>query len=299
MAAEDAPRVLPSASTPIRHRKAAEVIAEELRRSIVQDGRTGDYLPSEKHLIEQFQVSRPTLREALRVLESEGLVEIRRGIRGGAVVREPAIDELALRFGVFLQLRNTTLEDLFMVRKILEPAAARLAAEAVGRGTPPTLLENMLEAEAAAIAAMQEARQLGATLVDFHDGVLELAGSTTLSVVWKLLDKVVGPYTFTSLQSFGDREARLEAVKRSHASHKALTKAITAGDADKAERIMRVHLDAVRDATRSVVQNRMVDVFADSGQDRQDASAPDAEAEAPPASKNGGRPRRTGARPRS
>lgn len=262
MATERAPRVLSSSAEPIRHRKAAEVIAQELRRSIVLEGQAGDYLPPERQLIERFQVSRPTLREALRVLESEGLVEIRRGIRGGAVVREPAIEDLALRFGVFLQIRQTSLEDLFLVRKILEPAAARLAAEAVARGASAAVLDELLAAEAEALAAMKDDRRLSHVLVDFHDGVLQLAGSTTLNVVWKLLDRVVGPYTFSSLVSFPGRDSRVDAVQRSHTSHKALAKAIRAGDANKAERLMRVHLEAVRETT-GVRKGRMVDVFAE------------------------------------
>lgn len=285
MSAEEGPRVLPSPSAPFRHRKAAEVIAQELRRSIVQDGRAGDYLPPERHLIEQFQVSRPTLREALRVLESEGLVEIRRGIRGGAVVREPAVEDLALRFGVFLQMSGTSLEDLFLVRNILEPAAARMAAEAVAGGASMDVLDELLAAEADALAAMKEDRTLSGVLVDFHDGVLQVAGSITLSVVWKLLDRVVGPYTFSSLVSFPGREARLHAVQQSHSSHKAITKAIRAGDANRAERVMRVHLDAVREATGVREKGRMVDMFAEVPDHRdgpaRTVSAGDGEAPAP------------------
>lgn len=253
--------ILPSAE-PVRHRKAAEVIAEQLRRSIVLDGRPGDSLPSEKALIEQFQVSRPTLREALRVLESDGLVEIRRGLRGGAVVREPTVDELAFRFGILLQMQGTMLEDLFVARIILEPAAAKLAAERVGAGASPASLETLLAAEEKAIDDVQADRTLSTALVDFHDGVLELAGSKTLFVLWKLLDEVVGPYTFASLVSFEGKEARLEAMRRSHASHQALLKAIQAGDSERAARIMHTHVAAIQRTTQPVASLRMVDMFS-------------------------------------
>src|SRR5581483_262889 len=132
----------------------------------------------------------------------------------------------------------------------------------VRAGASAAPLEALLDAEASAIKAMQADRQLITTLVDLHDGILEIAGSKTLLVVWKLLDEVVGPYSLTSLRSFGGQEDRIEAVKRSHTSHKALVRAIAAGDGDKAERIMRTHLEAVREATASVAKLRMVDMFA-------------------------------------
>src|SRR5438477_3547580 len=65
----------------VRQDKVTDVIATELRRLIVLEGSVGDHLPPERVLMEQFGVSRPTLREALRVLEAEGLVRIRRGAK--------------------------------------------------------------------------------------------------------------------------------------------------------------------------------------------------------------------------
>ena len=69
--------------------KYAEMIASEPRASIVREAEAGDLLPSERDLIERYDVSRPTLREAMRILETEGLLEIKRGSRGGAIVSEP------------------------------------------------------------------------------------------------------------------------------------------------------------------------------------------------------------------
>ena len=79
------------ASAAVRSPKTAELVAGTLRRMVV-DGqlKDGDFLPNEAELMAHFAVSRPTLREAVRVLESERLVEVRRGSRTGARVRVPS-----------------------------------------------------------------------------------------------------------------------------------------------------------------------------------------------------------------
>ena len=88
--------VAPRGGTTIRSPKTAELVAGTLRRMVV-DGqlKEGDFLPNEAELMTHFGVSRPTLREAVRVLESERLVEVRRGSRTGARVRVPGPEIVA------------------------------------------------------------------------------------------------------------------------------------------------------------------------------------------------------------
>jgi DNA-binding FadR family transcriptional regulator len=147
-------------------------------------------------------------------VEPEGLLDIRRGIKGGATIKEPAIEDLALRIGAFLQMRRTTYEDLFLVRKIIEPAAARLAAERVGGTGEAAVLDRYLEREEHAIADPDSEPQQSEAIGSFHDAVLELAGSKTLAA------------------------------------------AIDAGRGERAEYLMRSHLDAVRSPTRVALRLR-------------------------------------------
>lgn len=249
----------------MRHRKAAEVIADELRELIACDGKAGDYLLAERLLIERFDVSRPTLREALRVLESEGLVEIRRGVRGGAVVREPAIEDLARHFGVFLQLRDVTYEDTFVVRTIVEPAAARLSAERIAAGASPDRLEEALAREVEAIEARDDAALLSDALVHFHDAVLEACGSTTLLALGKLLETVWASHTHHSMAAISGRRGRLEAARKSHEAHRALGSAILAGDADRAAHLMGAHLHALRKGTGRPRGDQPINMFRPGG----------------------------------
>src|SRR3546814_19711195 len=81
------------------------------------------------HLIAEFEVSRPTIREAVRILESEGLVTVARGARGGARVSSPNYEMVARAAGITLQSQGVTIGDLYEMRTLNEPTAARLVAE--------------------------------------------------------------------------------------------------------------------------------------------------------------------------
>src|ERR1700735_999220 len=113
----------------VRVPKAGEMVASHLRRQIVLgELKEDDQLPSESVLMEEFGVSRPTLREAFRILEAEGAITVRRGVRGGARVQVPDVKVAARQAGLVLQYRGALLPDVYEVRAILEPAAARMAA---------------------------------------------------------------------------------------------------------------------------------------------------------------------------
>jgi len=113
----------------VRVPKAGEMVASQLRRQIVLgELKEGDQLPPESVLMEQFGVSRPTLREAFRILEAEGAITVRRGVRGGARVQAPDSSVAARQVGLLLQYRGALLSDVYEVRAVLEPAAARMTA---------------------------------------------------------------------------------------------------------------------------------------------------------------------------
>ena len=105
----------------VRVPKAGEMVAAQLRRQIVLGELSeGDQLPSESVLMEQFGVSRPTLREAFRILEAEGAITVRRGVRGGARVQVPDISVAARHVGLLLQYRGALLSDVYEVRAVLD-----------------------------------------------------------------------------------------------------------------------------------------------------------------------------------
>src|SRR3954468_190126 len=126
----------PEARRRLSARRTAEIVADELRRQII-DGELsdGDLLPRQELLVEQFNVSLVSLREALRILETEGLISVRRGNRGGAVVHAPAKASAAYMLGLMLQSESVYLSDLGAALHELEPTCAALAAARSDRTT--------------------------------------------------------------------------------------------------------------------------------------------------------------------
>src|ERR1700709_1292456 len=110
--------------------RIAEVVAGELRQQII-DGELADgaFLPHNALLVDRLTVGLVSLREALRILETEGLIPVRRGNRGGAVVHAPAKTSAAYRRGLLLQSESVEIADLGMALQELEPACAALAAQ--------------------------------------------------------------------------------------------------------------------------------------------------------------------------
>src|SRR4030088_162219 len=113
----------------LRQPRLAELVADELRSRVTSGAITdGDMLPKLEDLLEEFQVSKPSLREALRILETEGLVTVRRGELGGAVVHPPGHRDAGYMIGLVLESRNVPMEDLAGAIRRVEPICAALCA---------------------------------------------------------------------------------------------------------------------------------------------------------------------------
>jgi GntR family transcriptional repressor for pyruvate dehydrogenase complex len=214
--------------------KTAELVAAQLRRQIVRgDLVEGDALPPEAALLEQFGVSRPTLREAFRVLEAEALISVRRGAHGGARVHTPNGDVAARYAALVLEHRGTTVADIFAGRAIIEPPCARLLAT---RRTDSDLA--MLRTSLAQAAeAVDDPDRLAELDLAFHTLVVQLAGNKTLVVLSAMLNHILGRATLH--RGNGDRED----VR----AHESLVDLIVSGDAEGAQAFWREHLTQTED----------------------------------------------------
>ncbi len=236
--------------------KASELIANDLRRRIAHGELVeGDSLPNETMLMEIHQVSRPTVRGALRILESESLLTVKAGPGGGARVRIPDIRVTARQVALHLQLANATMRELFETRALLEPAAARRLAEHRPKraiAQLQRLLSAEIEAKTDPIAHPQAAAL-------FHTQIIELAGNKTLAVIGRLLHEMVeAQYRQTSARITG--QERL--AKLSVATHAELLALIRAGEADEAERFWRSHVDdAARYALRVLGSRTIISIM--------------------------------------
>ncbi|CAA0131917.1 Pyruvate dehydrogenase complex repressor [Mycolicibacterium vanbaalenii] len=226
----------------VRSPKTAELVAGTLRRMVVDGTLTdGDFLPNEAELMAHFGVSRPTLREAVRVLESERLVEVRRGSRTGARVRVPGPEIVARPAGLLLELSGATIADLLTAKSGIEPMAARLLAQA-GPTEAFDELDQMLEA---LIAEGWQSGRLAETTGAFHLRVVQLSGNATLSIVAGMLHEITVRHTaFVFKERRPVSKADYDKLVR---SYRKLMQYLRAGDAEGAEAHWRRHLDTSRE----------------------------------------------------
>jgi GntR family transcriptional regulator, transcriptional repressor for pyruvate dehydrogenase complex len=226
----------------VRVPKTAELVANRLRRQIVKGQlKEGDSLPPEAELVASFGVSRPTLREAFRILESESLISVTRGSRGGARVHLPDLRNAARRAGLLLQVRGVTLADVQEARMILEPPCARLLAERRDRDAVRSL-RAVIEQERTEI---NDAHGFAELSTHFHELVVELGGNQTLSLLVSLIHDIVEMHAEASLErtaQSGSEEAT-QRRRRAIRSHEKLVALVEAGEGERAERHWRNHMD--------------------------------------------------------
>jgi DNA-binding FadR family transcriptional regulator len=227
---------------PIRIPKTAEVVADEIRRLITSGALgEGDTLQPEATIIADFHVSRPTIREAFRILESEQLISVARGSRGGARVHAPKPELVARYAGFVLQSRRVTYAEVYRARSIIEPPAARVLAETRAKGAPAALRQKIAEQKAA-----QHSGGFGRAVADFHTCLVELTGNGALILIASMLDGIVARHhTLSASRSArkpdpGGESRNFRAGMRSHEKLVAL---IEAGEGAEAEAHWRRHMD--------------------------------------------------------
>ncbi|MFF3573887.1 FadR/GntR family transcriptional regulator [Nocardia jiangxiensis] len=184
--------------------KQSDIVAREITRRIVAENLPeGTRLPHEKEMVEEYQVGRSTLREALRLLETRGVVSIRSGRDGGPVVRRPRPTDLGEALTLLLQFEGVNFSEVFAARRILVPRLARRAAERI---TPPTLaaLRECLDRMDAYLdepAVFRAERQRFDKLISnaSESPVLELLNSAVGSVA-EDADRGADPDRFTRTQ---------------------------------------------------------------------------------------------------
>ncbi|WP_232295118.1 FadR/GntR family transcriptional regulator [Parafrankia sp. EUN1f] len=238
----------------------AELVAAEVRRRIVGgELRDGDELPRESDMQDEFQVSRPSVREALRILETEGLVRIRRGKVGGGVVRRPTAASAAYHLALTLKAHSVTHEDLATARLAIEPSCASLAAGLPDRRAVVAELTRLVDDSATCptTSAFTEAAQA------FHLRLTELCGNTTMTLLAGTLEAVWSFQESRVARVILDTEDHPDNMKmrrRAIASHRRLIAAIAAGDSDRANREMRKHITEMQQEVIGTYGSTVIDL---------------------------------------
>ncbi|WP_029137312.1 FadR/GntR family transcriptional regulator [Nakamurella lactea] len=217
-------------------------VAAQIRSQIL-DGQfsDGDLLGRELELIDRFGVSRPSLREALRILEAEGLVSVLRGASGGVVVHRPNQEHLARAAAMVFQARNIRLDDVFAARAILEPAAVKVVAGLPHRVRIVGRLRYLIEAQRLVI---EDPVLYGQANASFHTGLVACAGNETLSTIAQMLDEIVA--RAVTAVSMSDGTAEPVAVRRRGLrSQERLVACIENGETRAAEQHWKLHMEKV------------------------------------------------------
>lgn len=220
-------------------REKPQLIADELRGLIVSGELSeGDSLGHEPDLVERFGVSRPSLREALRILEAEGLISVVRGVHGGVVVHEPNERMTARTASLVLQARDVSLADVYEARTLIEPLAVRLVASS---RTNRSAAEQLRDLVAAQTDAVDDPEAFSAANARFHERLVELAGNQTLTIIAEMLNEIL-TRAVTAASRSGPEQDSVATRRRGLRSQERLVELVGDGDAATAEEHWSSHL---------------------------------------------------------
>ena len=221
----------------IRVPKTAELVASHIRNRIVRgELEMDEALPPENMLMEDFNISRPTLREAFRILESEGLITVRRGSRGGARVHVPETSIAARYAGLVLQNRGTTVADVLEARVIVEAPAAGIVARRRDHVTCARKLRAWLDEAAADLDTPAYTKNFH----EFNRLLVSLTENETLILLTAMLENLSDAATASYTRVTHSDDTKL--AHKAHRARTVLADLIESGDAVAAEDLWRRHL---------------------------------------------------------
>jgi DNA-binding FadR family transcriptional regulator len=204
------------------------IVDDILNRGI----KVGAMLPPESEMLEEYDIGRGTLREALRLLEVQGLISMKSGPGGGPVVVWTSPRDLGRMATLHFKMAGALYEDLLEARLILEPIMAGLAAQKrdpAGIATLATIIDR------ARREPTDDDDEWHETTRDFHYAVSGISGNPVLDVLVRALKEIVDEKIRYALAPQDERAQ----VKR---AHEKVTKAIEAGRSNEAEKAMRSHM---------------------------------------------------------
>lgn len=214
--------------------KTSETVALNIVHDIVARGLTaGDKLPLETAMLQQYRVSRASLREALRLLEVQGLISIRPGPGGGPVVGSVDARNLSRTTSLYFHLGGMKYADIFATQELLEPLCAQLACRHPDRAAR---LAPYLDAS----PHPREGSAYHSVTGSFHRTVYDLAGNGVLSLVTSSITHIVSSHIVSTMDPVELHESILE-------EHAQLARAIVAGKESRAGRLVQEHFQAQHD----------------------------------------------------
>jgi GntR family transcriptional regulator, transcriptional repressor for pyruvate dehydrogenase complex len=222
-----------SRRAPRRTDKVGQLVARSILDEMTRGGlEPGTRLPAEAQMMVDYQVGRGTLREALRILEVNGLITIKPGPGGGPTVEAASTHDFGRMATMFFHARGLTLRELIEARLVMEPVAARLAAQ------------RRSEDDIAKLQKLIDFEEKGdedayvASTSDFHELIAEIGGNGVIAIFTESLAEVFHARVRGIL--FPPGKPRRQVVS----THAAIAQAVIDGDAETAEKLMLEHMEA-------------------------------------------------------
>jgi DNA-binding FadR family transcriptional regulator len=220
-----------------RFRKASQVVADTLRYEIgigvLADNAA---LPHEHELIDRFGVSRPTLREAIRILETEGLLTTARGGPRGHRIHHPGPNQAARQASLALRLRGATMTDVFVLASIIVPPAVRMVAEQ----DPRPDLSELFRLYDEMAEQRDRPRMLARTIRQFDVALCDLCGNEAIAFVARMLAEIIELQLEEVPEDVGGLPPENAAeLAPAHERFGKVLDALASGDGARAEELMR------------------------------------------------------------
>lgn len=231
--------------TQLRQVRIADLIANRLRKQILSgELADGASLPPIETLLEEFQVSRPSLREAFGILETEGLLSVNRGRAGGARVHTPTASRAAYQLALVLDLKGCAVADVGEALRVLEPLCASMCAARKDRAK--TVLPILQDHCDRAAAVVDDGDAFVTASRRFHESLVELCGNQViqelvgmLQVLWSAHEDRWVDRLHETHEDFPAVETRKSGVK----AHQRIIDRIADGDAGRAGEATSLHLE--------------------------------------------------------
>jgi GntR family transcriptional repressor for pyruvate dehydrogenase complex len=230
---------------PIKSDNLYKKIIEAIHTHIVDsDIKPGDRLPSERELGELLEVSRTTVREALRVMEIIGTVQVRVG--KGIFLTDLSTESLSTTIASLIMFDKENVDQLYEVREMLDIKNASLAAE---RATD----EDIAKIEAAEKEIQRALIKPKKGLIEEKEYHLSIASATKNSILYNIMKLVIDSYLDLILSVRGQKRKITNRQKEAFGEHSAITQAIKNHDILEAKKAMRNHIRASRDASKAIL----------------------------------------------
>jgi len=219
----------------VKASRISENIAEQIRSAILEgELKIGDQLPSEKDFAKHFGVSKSSLREAYRVLEAYGLLEIRQGMSGGAFIKEVDINTIKDSLVNYFFFQNPGLKHYTQIRTFLEPQVVKICAEKITDKDIEYLENNILAME----QKSNGNKFIGDLDVEFHKKLVDITGNKIISLIVETIQT-----TLIGIKRMVHTDEQF--LKMVCDDHKKIVAALKEHDPEKASKAMLDHINEV------------------------------------------------------